>query len=1214
MDTDSDGMPDEDEASNGTNPNDPSDADADADGDGLANGDEVGMGTNVNSVDSDGDGVSDSEEVRLGYNPLDPNSTPPPAAAIASLQVTPNPINITVNTLLGQDLLQLRVIATRTDGRTFDLTGSPTLTLQSLDENIVLVDSFGNAAGVAAGTTTIRAISGTVTADVPVVVTVFTPSTLSETVIPGYANNVDVAQDYAYVAAGSAGLVILNINDPANPVIVATLDTPGNANDVRVVGSTAYVADGSSGLQIIDVSTPSSPSILSSVNTTGEANDVVVKDTRAYVADGEAGLRIIDVSDPSAPTTLGAVDTPGTAWGVAVSGDFAVVADRDSVLIIDAAVPITPRIVGRADLPSSYALDLEVVNRFAYVATYGAGLQLVDFSVPTDPRVTAGAFGFSLKDIALANRYAVGAEAGFPNAIPIFDLGDPGDPTYRALLILSSSGSFTGTGLAVAGQHIYMTGTNGGSIGNGTTGDTRLFIVAYQGPQTEVSDTAGIAPTVTVESPQSGQSTTEGSRLPISIKATDDVKVELVQLIVNGVVIIQDVAAPYNITSTVPRGATSLTIEARAFDSAGNNATSPPVTINVLPDPPPTITITSPAEGQILAEGEYIVLIADATDNGSITQVVFNVNGETFDNYSYYLVPTGVTSLTFDATATDDFGHTTSTTRTVSVIPDPPPTINIVAPAEGTQLTQGQLLQFVAEANDNISVQQVVFSFNGAVVSTDYDAPYTQYHTVPTGITSLLFEATAQDNLGQTTVASRVYTVVPDPGTIVTGQVVDTSAQPVAGATVSVFGQFTAQTGANGNFSIANAPTVRGDILARVTATISGTPAANASLPFAPVSGGTTNVGTITLSVSPTVPTAFALGDFNRDFIPDIFVGYPDRQSLIYSVSSGEFTPNTSLLLPFGALSSGTNLSFNSGARQQILAQLSGRPASVMDLSFDNGAMQAPRTVATGLQGESDFTAAGLDTNGLSNTPTVVAFLTSGSGATSLTVRFGNDSTEGFGDPLALPVDLSVPLRSLTLADINNDSLLDVIVVKPVTGNLAKLVVYLRTSASAFGSPIESSITVRTTTPARAAVDFVIGRFAGNFNQDIAVLGDDRVRIYTGNGTGALVSSGEAALPAGKIATGLTTYDFWRDGRSDLIVTASDTITPTAKQLLVYRNVFGDVFLSPIITPYVAPVSAGDTRIGIGEWGGYYRNLDMVVVDGDTVKTLIDSGGQASGS
>lgn len=75
-DRDHDGMPDEDEIRNGTNPDDPSDADADNDGDGLSNGEEVAMGTDPNAGDSDGDGISDGEEVRQGFSPTDANSVP----------------------------------------------------------------------------------------------------------------------------------------------------------------------------------------------------------------------------------------------------------------------------------------------------------------------------------------------------------------------------------------------------------------------------------------------------------------------------------------------------------------------------------------------------------------------------------------------------------------------------------------------------------------------------------------------------------------------------------------------------------------------------------------------------------------------------------------------------------------------------------------------------------------------------------------------------------------------------------------------------------------------------------------------------------------------------------------------------------------------------------------------------------------------------------
>jgi len=1230
-DTDHDGMNDEEEAQNGTNPDDPSDADADADGDGLTNGDEVAGGSNVNSADSDGDGVNDGEEVRLGYNPTDANSTPPPGAALASILVTPSSVNISINNLLGQESVALRVTGVRTDGTTFDLTGSPSLTFQSQDENVVLVDGFGNVAGIDAGTTSITITSGSVTAVVPVVVTVITPGQLSETVIPGFANNVDVAGDYAYVAAGSAGLVVLDVSDRRNPVIVATLDTPGNANDVRVVGTTAYVADGDSGLQIIDVSTPGSPALLGSLDTPGDAYDVVVRDTRAYVADGFAGLRIIDVSDPSAPTTLGAIGSPSNSTGVDVSGDLAVVANGRSVQIVDVSIPATPTNVGSVALPiGTNALDLEVRNRFAYVATFGRGLLLIDFSTPTTPQVLASDTSFSLNDIALAGRYAVGAEFVFGNYSPIFDLNDPGSPFFTAPLFLSASLSYRGTGLAVTSQHVYITAAANSGTNNGTTGDTKLFILEYQAAETPVSDTAGIAPVVTIDSPQSGESVIAGDRLPISITATDDIKVKLVQLLVNGVVTIEDDAAPYNITYMAPHGVTSLVIEAKAFDMAGNSATSPPVTINVLPDPPPTITISEPEEGQILYRGQTIFVAADANDNREVAKVVLTINGTPQANFSFYSVPS-LPSLRFEATATDDFGQTATTTRIVDVIPDPPPTVTIVSPAEGTQLTEGQLVEFIADASDNIFVTRVEFTINGQVFS-DSQAPYRQTYTIPAGTSSLSLDATSFDNLGQSTVTSRVFTVVPDPGTTVTGRVLDTSAQPVVGATAKV-GQLTALTGAAGVFSIPDVPTAQTEILVRVNATIAGQSAANASLPTAIISGGTTNVGDITLSIAPTAPTAFALTNFDTDFVPDVFVGYPDRQSLIYSFSGGQFTPNANIVLPYGAVSSGANLDLNFGQQHQIFAQLAGRPGSATTVTFDNGIMFAPTTLATGLTGESEYTAVGLDTasvssdlasgppksvkaglstNAVGSDRTVLAFLKN-SGGTSLLVRFGNDSPEGFGDPLALPVDQSVPLRSLTVTDINNDGFVDVLVVKPDTGSGSKLVVYLRTSPSTFGSPVESPITVRATAPARGAVDFVLGSLTGDSNKDVAVLGDDRVRIYQGDGTGGFVFVREIIIPAGRIATGLIAADISNDGRSDLIVSTRNTTTPTSKELRVYLNTASGVFLSPTINTYVAPINAGDTRIGTGKWGGTFNRIDAVVVDGETVKIILDVGPASGG-
>jgi cysteine-rich repeat protein len=91
-DRDGDGIPDDDEAMHGTDPDD-----ADSDDDGLSDGEEVALGTDPTVWDSDGDGVPDGDEVFLGTDPTMMDSACADTSAEATLVRVPVDIIITID-------------------------------------------------------------------------------------------------------------------------------------------------------------------------------------------------------------------------------------------------------------------------------------------------------------------------------------------------------------------------------------------------------------------------------------------------------------------------------------------------------------------------------------------------------------------------------------------------------------------------------------------------------------------------------------------------------------------------------------------------------------------------------------------------------------------------------------------------------------------------------------------------------------------------------------------------------------------------------------------------------------------------------------------------------------------------------------------------------------------------------------------------------------
>jgi hypothetical protein len=279
------------------------------------------------------------------------------------------------------------------------------------------------------------------------------------------AEEVQVVGNYAYVAAYTSGLQIINISNPAAPTFVGSCDPPdlngepAYAEGVQVVGNYAYLADGASGLQIINISNPAAPTLTGFYDTLGFARAVQVAGNYAYVADLTNGLQIINISNPSAPTLAGSYYTPNVAEEVQVVGSYAYIAAADSLQIINISNPFAPTFAGSYYTPG-YACGVEVVGSYAYVAENTGGLQIINISNPFAPTLTGSSPGLAV-GVQIVGNYAYLASGD--SGLQIINISNPAAPTFADLYDPTPGfGSGYTYEVQVVGNYAYLAESYGG--------------------------------------------------------------------------------------------------------------------------------------------------------------------------------------------------------------------------------------------------------------------------------------------------------------------------------------------------------------------------------------------------------------------------------------------------------------------------------------------------------------------------------------------------------------------------------------------------------------------------------------------------------------------------------------------------------------------------------------------------------------------------------
>ena len=305
-------------------------------------------------------------------------------------------------------------------------------------------------------------------------------------------------------------------------------------------------------------------------------------------------------------------------------------------------------------------------------------------------------------------------------------------------------------------------------------------------------------------------------------------------------------SASRSYTLTVPASLTPgeiLTVTAHVTDTSGNLGLSAPFTATVVEPGGPLTGVVRFSGGSLIPNAALSVIASNGnyTTTSSATGVYTipallpgNVAVEAVDPISG-----------FRGRATGAYGAYALSLR-LDVIVSSDPLVNITFPTAGYPLVYGETTTLTANAGDDTGVAAVTFLVDGAAVGTDTSAPYAVVYTVPTVGSSLTVGAIVTDTEGNSGVALDITASLgADPGTTVTGRVVDAPGTVRAGATVTVTGGYTGVTGADGSFSIAGVSTILGAL--RVdTRVLSGTVyLKGSSTPIPPVRVGTTAVGDI---------------------------------------------------------------------------------------------------------------------------------------------------------------------------------------------------------------------------------------------------------------------------------------------------------------------------------------------------------------------------------